>query len=362
VSAGATGSATLSVLAGAFTDAAGNGNTASSTLTISLNSAPTLGTPTTASYTDTIASDTFATTTGTLVGADTDSGDTLTYGITSGTDGGTTVSRTGTYGTLTVTKATGAYSFAPNNSAINIRAANASETYTVTVTDGIQTTSATFTVSITAANDAPVMTMNAASATSFTDTAANDTFTVQTGTFAATDVESNTISTWGITGATTVSSLLAWTSGSITFDRLLVGTYGSLYVRSASGQYRFEPNNAAINALSAGTSELFPVTVADNLGATGTGSFTASITAVNDRPVVTVTAANLADVTAGLATSAYSLYHSSAGTGSSPGGEEVYRAFDDSSSTKYLNFSGAGSGVTIDLGAGSAYAVNGLGK
>ncbi|NBN90866.1 MAG: discoidin domain-containing protein, partial [Actinobacteria bacterium] len=191
--------------------------------------------------------------------------------------------------------------------------------------------------------------------------AANDTFTVQTGTFAATDVESNTISTWGITGATTVSSLLAWTSGSITFDRLLVGTYGSLYVRSASGQYRFEPNNAAINALSAGTSESFPVTVADNLGATGTGSFTASITAVNDRPVVTVTAANLADVTDGLATSAYSLYHATAGTGSTPGGEEVYRAFDNSSSTKYLNFSGAGSGVTIDLGASAAYAVSGLG-
>ncbi|NBP54731.1 MAG: discoidin domain-containing protein, partial [Actinobacteria bacterium] len=158
-----------------------------------------------------------------------------------------------------------------------------------------------------------------------------------------------------------MSSLLAWTSGSITFDRLLVGTYGSLYVRSASGQYRFEPNNAAINALSAGTSESFPVTVADNLGATGTGSFTASITAVNDRPVVTVTAANLADVTDGLATSAYSLYHATAGTGSTPGGEEVYRAFDNSSSTKYLNFSGAGSGVTIDLGASAAYAVSGLG-
>ncbi|MEY4159125.1 MAG: hypothetical protein RL743_1620, partial [Actinomycetota bacterium] len=361
VSAGAVGTATLSVLGSAFTDAAGNGNAASSTLEVNLNSAPTLATPTTASYTDTIASDTFSTTSGTMVGADTDSGDTLTYGITSGTDGGTTVSRTGTYGTLTVTKATGAYSFAPNNSAINIRAANASETYTVTVTDGIQTTTATFTVSITAANDAPVMTMNAASATSFTDTAANDTFTVQTGTFAATDVESNTISTWGITGATTVSSLLAWTSGSITFDRLLVGTYGSLYVRSATGQYRFEPNNAAVNALSAGTSESFPVTVADNLGATGTGSFTTSITAVNDRPVVTVTAANLADVTDGLATSAYSLYHATAGTGSSPGGEEVYRAFDNSSSTKYLNFSGPGSGVTIDLGASAAYAVNGLG-
>ncbi|MBU3704175.1 MAG: hypothetical protein FGM42_07370, partial [Ilumatobacteraceae bacterium] len=358
VSAGATGTASISVLGSALTDAAGNGNSASSTLSISLNSAPTLATPSTATFTDTVASDTFSSITGTLSGADADAGDTLTYGILSVTGAGATVSTTGTYGTLTVTKASGAYSFAPNNSAINARAANASETYTVTVTDGIQTTNATFTVSITAANDAPVMTTVTSN---FLDTAAVDTLTVVTGTFAATDVESNTVSTWGITGATTVSSLLAWTSGSITFDRLLVGTYGSLYVRSTTGQYRFEPNNNAINALSSGTSETFPVTVADNLGAAGAGSFIASITAVNDRPVVTVTAANLADVTNGLATSAYTLYHSSGGTGSTPGGEEVYRAFDNTSSTKYLNFSGAGSGVTIDLGSGNAYAVNGLG-
>ena len=345
-------------VAGSSTDLANYSITyATGTLTIA-KATPTLETPSAISYTDTIASDNFSAIIGGLVGADPEPDDTLTYGITSGTDLGTTIQRIGTYGTLTVTEATGGYTFAPNNSAINARATNASETFTVTVTDGTFTASAALTVSVTAANDAPVMTTVASN---FLDTAAVDTLTVATGTFAATDVESNTVSTWGITGATTVSSLLAWTSGSITFDRLLVGTYGSLYVRSATGQYRFEPNNNAINALSSGTSEAFPVTVADNLGAASTGSYTASITAVNDRPVVTVTAANLADVTNGLATSAYTLYHSSAGTGSTPGGEEVYRAFDNSNNTKYLNYNGAGSGVTIDLGTGNAYAVNGLG-
>ncbi len=345
-------------VAGSITDLANYSITyATGTLTIA-KATPTLETPSAISYTDTIASDSFSAIIGGLVGADPEPDDILTYGITSGTDLGTTIQRIGTYGTLTVTEATGGYTFAPNNSAINARATNASETFTVTVTDGTFTASATLTVSVTAANDAPVMT---AQTVSLLDTAAADTFTVSTGTFAATDVESNNVSTWGITGATTVSSLLAWTSGSITFDRLLVGTHGSLYVRSATGQYRFEPNNNAINALSSGTSEAFPVTVADNLGAASTGSYTASITAVNDRPVVTVTAANLADVTNGLATSAYTLYHSSAGAGSTPGGEEVYRAFDNSNNTKYLNYSGAGSGVTIDLGTGNAYAVNGLG-
>ena len=52
--------------------------------------------------------------TGTLVGADVDV-EPLTYGIQDGTDNGDgTVSKLGTYGTLTVTTATGAYSYEKN--------------------------------------------------------------------------------------------------------------------------------------------------------------------------------------------------------------------------------------------------------
>jgi uncharacterized delta-60 repeat protein len=99
------------------------------------NSSPSLATPTTGSYTDTAIDNTFSNTTGTLAGSDID-GDTLTYGISAGTDNGTSVSKIGTYGTLTVTKATGAYTFAPNDAAIEGIKTNTSETFTVTAADG----------------------------------------------------------------------------------------------------------------------------------------------------------------------------------------------------------------------------------
>jgi hypothetical protein len=300
--------------------------------------------------------DTLTLATGTLVGTHAVGGTTLTYGIQTGVDGGTTVSRTGTYGTLVVTKATGAYTYTPNATAISALSAGTSETHTVTVTDGSLTRTAVFTVSLTAANDLPVVTPVTIS---LTDTAASDTFSPSFGTFAATDAESNAISSWSMTGATTGSWLLAWSSGSITFNRQLVDTYGTLYVRSSDGAYRFEPNATAVNGASSNVTDTFPITPTDSASSVGAGTLTVSIVAVNDRPIVTVTVSNLTDVTDGLANSAYALHHSSAGTGSTPGGEEVYRAFDGLTSTKYVNFSGAGSGATIDLG--SPYAVNGLG-
>lgn len=44
----------------------------------------------------------------------------------------------------------------------------------------------------------------------------------------------------------------------------------------------------------------------------------------------------------------------------SPDGEDITKAFDGSTTTKYLNFAGPGSGAVIDLGVGNAYAVNGM--
>ena len=52
-----------------------------------------------------------------------------------------------------------------------------------------------------------------------------------------------------------------------------VGTYGTLYLNSATGAYSFVPNDAAINAVQAGAnpSENFSFTVSD--GAGGSDSF-----------------------------------------------------------------------------------------
>jgi VCBS repeat-containing protein len=130
-------------------------NSGTTTLAISItgsndsNVAPTLAIPASISYTDTAFVDTFVTKTGTLIGSDLDAGTSLSYGITGGTDNGTTVSKANAYGTLTVTKATGAYSFVANSAAIEpLTAAATDNTLSVTVSDGIATTSQTFIVNI----------------------------------------------------------------------------------------------------------------------------------------------------------------------------------------------------------------------
>ncbi|HZE16998.1 MAG TPA: nidogen-like domain-containing protein, partial [Mycobacterium sp.] len=64
------------------------------------------------------------------------------------------------------------------------------------------------------------------------------------------------------------------------------GTYGTLYVNSASGAYEFIPNDAAINALPAAATEHFTVTVTDPAGNTAHQDFAVALTGVNDAPVV----------------------------------------------------------------------------
>ena len=70
------------------------------------------------------------------------------------------MSYTGTYGTLTVTTATGAYSYTPDPSAIEALDAgdHKSDSFTVTVSDGDGLpVSQTYTVNITGADDAPTL-------------------------------------------------------------------------------------------------------------------------------------------------------------------------------------------------------------
>ena len=99
--------------------------------------------------------------TGTLAGADVDV-ETLTYGIRGGTVAGV-CDAGGTYGTLTVDTATGAYSFAKNAAAIealdnNGVAETGSDVFTVTVTDGDGAlVTQTYTVNVTGADDAPTL-------------------------------------------------------------------------------------------------------------------------------------------------------------------------------------------------------------
>ena len=97
-------------------------------------------------------------------------------------------------------------------------------------------------------------------------------------------------------------------------------------------------------------------------GGTDTLTFTATDShyeTASTTGIITVAPVSTTDVTDGLPRSAFGSIATS-GTSSSPGSEGAASAFDGSTSTKYLNFAGPGSGVTIDLGADNERVVNGL--
>ncbi|MBK8816648.1 MAG: VCBS repeat-containing protein [Methylococcaceae bacterium] len=110
---------------------------------------PSLVVPSGIIYTDTKFDDIFSTFSGTLLASDAD-GDVLTYGIVGGIDlGNGAVKLSNTFGTLTVNKSTGAYTFAANDKAIESLNAGANADFTITVSDGLLLANQTITLNIT---------------------------------------------------------------------------------------------------------------------------------------------------------------------------------------------------------------------
>jgi len=245
---------------------------------------PTLASPTAISLTDTASDDTFTSQTGTLDGTESSSGsqeDDLVYGISGGTDNGTTVSTVGSYGTLTVTKADGSYSFAPNDSVIEALTGDVSESFIVTVTDSGNSLSASrlLTINVTGANDAPTLT--APSTVAYTDTSAEDDFTATSGTLSGNDLDTDASLTYGISGGTDAGDSVTKT-----------GSFGTLSVTKATGDYTFTPDDTVVNATGYDESESYTVTVSDGVADPVTETLSVSITAAddsatNDRPSVT---------------------------------------------------------------------------
>ena len=104
-------------------------------------------------YSDTSAVDTFTNNTGTVTATD-EEGATLSYSITGGTTSGSTVTKVGTYGTLVINSSTGAYTYTPNAGVINALDTNQTETFVITASDGTNTTSTNYVVTINAVIDA----------------------------------------------------------------------------------------------------------------------------------------------------------------------------------------------------------------
>ncbi|MCP3387544.1 VCBS domain-containing protein [Bradyrhizobium sp. CCGB12] len=242
---------------------------------------PTLRLPTAPIEVDTVAFDEFTASSGTFA-ASSPFGAVLTYGLSGGTVGTTVlngltydVSQTGPYGTLYLNSASGAYTFVPNNAAINALTSPTTASFVVTVSGDGLSASQTFNISILGVNDTATISGDVSGAVMEAGAvvnAASGTSTI-TGTLTSTDVDHppNTF--------TAVSSPTKSTGG-----------YGHFTMTSAGvWTYTLDNSNSTVQALNVGD------TLTDTLTVT-------SIDGTPQRVTITIQGSNDAAVISGTTT------------------------------------------------------------
>ena len=186
--------------------------------------------------------------------------------VTSATTYSNGTSIVGTYGTLTI-GADGTYTYTPNGSLDTGESGN--DVFTYTVSDGSATDTATITISVTGANDAPV----ASNDSNTIDISTNSTLTVTDGSIKdvlTNDTDADTNDTISVTEIRTGALEGAGTSGVV--GSSLTGTYGTLIINS-NGSYTYIVNTGLDDTLDKGqiVFEYFNYTVSDGT-TTDTGS------------------------------------------------------------------------------------------
>ena len=141
------------------------------------------------------------------------------------------------------------------------------------------------------------------------DTSAFDHFTPTAAALTAINFDAGAPLTYSISGGITGSAKL----DGVTYDVSKAGHYGTLYANSSTGSYAFAPDNSAINALTATTTEGFGVSVSDS-ASTANQTFTVTINGVNDAAVISG-AATGAVIEAGDAANAVAAAGTARGTG-----------------------------------------------
>ncbi|MFZ0409638.1 MAG: hypothetical protein WAM11_16235, partial [Cyanobium sp.] len=113
-----------------------------------------------------------------------------------------------------------------------------------------------------------------------TDTPGADGFSASTGSLAGSDPEGSALS-YGLEGASAVTSSFE----GVNYDLSKAGAYGTLYLNSSTGHYRFQPaGDFALNAISASGSESFVFTSSDG-SLTSSTPLLLSFSAADDTPV-----------------------------------------------------------------------------
>ena len=175
-------------------------------------------------------------------------------------------------GSLTL-NADGTFSYAHDGSETT------TDSFTYRANDGTENGNiVTVSIRINPVNDIP--TLAQPNAVTYVDTPEDDTFVNQSGQLVGSDPDLGDTLTYGIEGGTSGS----YTVDGAEFHISKVGTYGTLYVNSETGGYVHVPNDAAIEALNAGTAELFTVTVTDGNSVPVSQSLAVNITAVPEAP------------------------------------------------------------------------------
>ncbi len=277
-----------------FTYTVGDGTT-TDTATLSITVKGTNDAPVALDDTNSVKEDTTSQATGNVIdgtvatgagggvgGADTDvDGEDLDVtGITSAsgnaatsTNGGTTFTIVGKYGTLVINKETGAYTYTLDNTKPAVQSLGAGETltdevFTYTVSDTTATDTATLTITVNGTNDGPVARDDSNSVKE--DGLGTATGNVIDGTVgtglggvggADTDADGDDLN---VTGVTSASGNAATDNGTAL---TIVGQYGTLVLNKASGEYTYTLNNSntAVNNLNNGQSlkDVFNYTVSD---------------------------------------------------------------------------------------------------
>ena len=105
---------------------------------------------------------------------------------------------------------------------------------------------------------------------SYTNTSADDSFSVASGTLSAADPDGDAIS-FGISGGVVAPV----TVSGVTYDTSLAGTFGTLRV-ATNGLWRYEPDDATLDPQSVATTDVFTVS-ANAAGVESTATFTVTI-------------------------------------------------------------------------------------
>jgi len=118
------------------------------------------------------------------------------------------------------------------------------------------------------------------------DTVAFDEFSATSGSFSATGFGSGGPPILGIAGGIIGPVVIA----GATYDVEKPGSYGILYLNSATGAYTYVPNSDAINALKVPTTDSFTITASDGL-ASASQTFSVDINGTDDAAIVSGVAA-----------------------------------------------------------------------